>query len=536
MPLNHLHRQGRVCWIAILDYAIGHQPRGTGGQAQLVSIERITPVLLDDVGVGLEDGDELIGRGHAFAGEYPPFSLGDDLVSQLDVVSQFLRHSLGHESAHEVQSLGAHQWGIGSLGEAGRRTGDLQQIAVEPRTLLRARAADPDEPTLGASAVVREGEADQLLGLVQEADQDTDTIPQQRGVGGSMDVRLHAGAVHPDLATVLDSRAVGVSNQGLVDRLECLWPEPLDVALEGGPGRRLVVDAEPAKGLVAARVCQVEGEFLVAEAVHLLDDYCPDYLLGRHAISTGIGPATLQGQIGEHELGDGRLLVQDLAHDHQLEAVNVVDMEVDNRDLRLYDFPHRVIRPFLCCVLANSLYRIGAISSRFFFLIALSFSAVQAFRTGTNEAARLKEFSESVGFYRSHLDKDYKHLQVQVLLTFLLWLICSAGSFAVLVVGIVFLYTEHILAGSITIAADAIVLFIQRVFKSRENYYRMEADRMKPHLEIGNLWNLAVQSVDGLADPAHKQQKLSEIIDALTYRLSLVEVRDEFDKEKNKKR
>ncbi len=383
MPFNHLHCQGRVCWIAILDYAIGHQPRGTGGQAQLVSIERIPPVLLDDVGVGLEDGDELVGRGNAFAGEYPPFSLGDDLVGQLDVVSQFLRHPLGHESAHEVQSLGAHQWGIGSLGEAGRRTGDLQQIAIEPRTLLRSRAADPDEPTLGASAVVREGEADQLLGQVHESDQDTDTIPQQRGVGGSMDVRLHAGAVHPDLATVLDSRAVGVSNQGLVDRLECLWPETLDVALEGGPGRRLVVDAEPTKSLVASRVGQVEGEFLVAEAVHLLDDYGPDYLLGRHAISTGIGPATLQGQIGEHEFGDGRLLVQDLAHDHQLEAVNVVDMEVDNRDLRLYDLPHRVIRPFPCCVLANSLYRIGAISSRYFFLIALSFSAVQAFRTGT---------------------------------------------------------------------------------------------------------------------------------------------------------
>jgi len=58
-----------------------------------------------------------------------------------------------------------------------------------------------------------------------------------------MDVRLHAGAVHPDLAPVLDSLAVGMPDQNLVDRLECLGPEPLDVALEGGPGRRLVIDA-----------------------------------------------------------------------------------------------------------------------------------------------------------------------------------------------------------------------------------------------------------------------------------------------------
>ncbi|MEY2521255.1 MAG: eukaryotic-like serine/threonine-protein kinase [Verrucomicrobiota bacterium] len=132
-----------------------------------------------------------------------------------------------------------------------------------------------------------------------------------------------------------------------------------------------------------------------------------------------------------------------------------------------------------------------------------------------DQALRLDAYNQSVDFFRSHLDSDYKNLLTQAKLAFALWLGCAAVAFSVLVVGVVLLYQGSTTNGVITLAADTLVLFIQKIFKQREDYYREQANKKHTHLQMGNAWTLAVQSVDGISDPALREQKLGNLSDAL---------------------
>jgi serine/threonine protein kinase len=150
-------------------------------------------------------------------------------------------------------------------------------------------------------------------------------------------------------------------------------------------------------------------------------------------------------------------------------------------------------------------------------MVTMFTNAAAAKPTGffADQAVRLSAYNKSVEFFRSHLDSDYKNLLDQAKLAFVLWLGCVGIAFAILIAGVVLVFRGETTSGVITLAADSVVLFIQNIFKQREDYYREEAKEKHAHLQMGNAWTLAVQSVDGIADPSLREQKLAALSDEL---------------------
>jgi serine/threonine protein kinase len=132
-----------------------------------------------------------------------------------------------------------------------------------------------------------------------------------------------------------------------------------------------------------------------------------------------------------------------------------------------------------------------------------------------NESFRVEAYEKSVAFFRSHLDEDYKSLLNQARLAFGLWIGSSGIAFAVLVAGIVLLYRGSTMDGAITLASESLIMFIQQVFKQREDFYRAEANEKHRHLQMGSAWTLAVQSIDAITDAKLREEKLGTLIDAL---------------------
>ena len=132
----------------------------------------------------------------------------------------------------------------------------------------------------------------------------------------------------------------------------------------------------------------------------------------------------------------------------------------------------------------------------------------------SDELARQDELKRSREFYRTQLSGDYEHLMFQAKVSFWLWVLFSLVGFAVMVVGIVLLYYGRWQEGAATLVSESIVLFIQKLFKDREDEFRERAAKKNRHVELGNLWNLAAQSLDGL-DPATRREKLGKLTDAL---------------------
>lgn len=131
------------------------------------------------------------------------------------------------------------------------------------------------------------------------------------------------------------------------------------------------------------------------------------------------------------------------------------------------------------------------------------------------ESLRVQAFDKSVEFFRSHLDRDYSNLLGQAKLAFALWLASAGIAFVVLVAGIILLFQERTVEGAVTLASETLIIFIQRVFKQREDYYREQANEKHRHLQMGSMWSLAIQSADGITDANLREKKMSAVIDAL---------------------
>ena len=114
-----------------------------------------------------------------------------------------------------------------------------------------------------------------------------------------------------------------------------------------------------------------------------------------------------------------------------------------------------------------------------------------------------------------HLDNDYSNLLFQTKISFWLRALFSVSGFAILMIGILFLFEGKIIEGSISLVGEVLIYFIQKVFKVREDDFRNKATKKSKYLEIGNMWNLAVQGIDGMVGAVDKKEKLSQLIDVL---------------------
>ena len=131
-----------------------------------------------------------------------------------------------------------------------------------------------------------------------------------------------------------------------------------------------------------------------------------------------------------------------------------------------------------------------------------------------DEFARQEELAKSREFYRTQLSDDYGNLMFQAKVSFALWVLFSVVGFVVFIIGITLLYAGRWQEGAATMVSESIVVFIQKLFKDREDEFRERAAKKNRHVELGNLWNLAAQSLDGL-DTLTRREKLGKLTDAL---------------------
>jgi serine/threonine protein kinase len=140
-------------------------------------------------------------------------------------------------------------------------------------------------------------------------------------------------------------------------------------------------------------------------------------------------------------------------------------------------------------------------------------ATASAFFLSRIEATQAVE--KSAEFFSGHLTDDYQALLNEARGAFRLWLVCVGVAFVILALGVTLMFLGRPIEGGLTLASDALVLFIQRLFKQREDYYLQQAETKKAHLQRGSYWNLAIQTVEGISDPGRRSEKVEEITDAL---------------------
>jgi hypothetical protein len=350
VPLDHLDRQGRVRRVSFVDDTVGDDPTGPTSHSDLVTKLGLAPSLDDDVRVGFKDGDELLRGGDLFAVDNPPVGLVDDFPGEGDVVTQLLFESLREQTFERAEPLEFTE-GIGdSRGVVDGDPGRLQELPIQLLPLERLGRPELVSGLLGDPSVVGADDPKRHLAALNVAGQDPDRVPELIRVPGLVYIGLDDGAVDADLAPLLDSRQPSLGEDDLMDPLKGLSPDLLDVLVEAGPLGGLVEGADAAEPAVAPGICQMEGQLLVAEAVHLLDEERPQGLLRGHTGAAGLPVDTRRDDVVPDPTKDLGVPVENLADLVEFGRVAVLDRSGGQRPVLWYSshgYPSRVLCVFV---------------------------------------------------------------------------------------------------------------------------------------------------------------------------------------------
>lgn len=124
---------------------------------------------------------------------------------------------------------------------------------------------------------------------------------------------------------------------------------------------------------------------------------------------------------------------------------------------------------------------------------------------------RFEKIEGTLRFYRDRLSKQYDSLERQAFYTYILWVCCVGLGFGVVIAALVMVFLGKIQEGAATLASSVLVYFIQRIFQQREDQYRKAADKKNEHLEYGNRWLLAIQTIDAVEDPSARARSQARL-------------------------
>ena len=87
--------------VAGFDHQVEDQAAAAGGQVELVAIFDVAAAFDDDVGMGLEQADDLVAGGDLLAAKNPTLGLPDDPFDQRAIVAELALperncHRIGH--------------------------------------------------------------------------------------------------------------------------------------------------------------------------------------------------------------------------------------------------------------------------------------------------------------------------------------------------------------------------------------------------------------------------------------------------------
>jgi hypothetical protein len=257
-----------------------------------VAVLGFAPLLDDDVGVVLEEGDYFLRGGNLLPLEDPPVCLVDHLVEDADRPRQLLGQDLAGKEVVHALALMVIEFRYGHKGILPNLAGIHEQFFVcflADRILLGVEDGQDlllDHPPMVAVQIA--GSRGQLLAFGQPASDDPDPIGQKSRVGGMVDVSLHGSGIDADLTAGLDLCLFRIADDLPVDRLPGLFPQRLDVLLEDRLAGILphLQAGEAAEGV---RVLQMKGQLLVGELAILLQDGAAQHLFGGHPLPAGGG-------------------------------------------------------------------------------------------------------------------------------------------------------------------------------------------------------------------------------------------------------
>lgn len=117
---------------------------------------------------------------------------------------------------------------------------------------------------------------------------------------------------------------------------------------------------------------------------------------------------------------------------------------------------------------------------------------------------RKTAFIDSREFYRKYLQQEYDTLLLQAKVSFWLWVSSFGLGVAIIIAALYQMMAGSYISAIITALAEIFILIIQQLFKIREDYYRNQINKKTQHLEMGNNWNLMIQSIDLIHDQGMK--------------------------------
>lgn len=354
LPNKAPFEQRRVGRIALLHHMVDDQRGPACGQRHLVTEQRLPPVLDDDVGVRLEDRNDLFRGRHLFSVDHPAPGLIHDLDRHVHVVVHVVEQALRSDAVvlyqHRTRSDGI---GRDLLAES-------DQLPVHlPLFLPIPEVPNLFHPSFGGTAMIDETTAvDQakLFGADHQSRQYSNGIPEEARVGGMMDGVGHHGGIGARHSSFLDVFLRSIADDDPIDLLPRGGFDSTDVALQGCMAKR-PGKGEPGEPAGRIGVRQVKGQFPVG-AVEKPHQYgAAKHLLGRHTGIADVVPA-VAGQVFEDELDDGRIGVEDGGHGRQLFGKRMIGKTGRQRHLFLAILAH----------LASCLLRLSPVVS---FVLAL---------------------------------------------------------------------------------------------------------------------------------------------------------------------
>ena len=303
----------------------------------------LPPVFHDHVGMCLEERDELLRGGHEFLVHHAAHGLGDHVRDAREHLRERVVQSL--EGLRGGQGLDVGQ---GAAGVVGRGLSEAQELPIRraagARRLggqvldLQGAALDPLQV-----AVIR-GEARQVLGPAQEAQQHADAIEQEGRIGRMVDRHRHHRAVDAHDAARLHLAGRRTRDEERIERGERLRLHAPEIGGQRGLRGRGPEASHAAERPVAHRVGQVELQLGERPAIELAGDRDAERLIAREARAAGAGiPGTGGEEVLLNERGEARLCVEEFADDRELRRVLVADPR--RGECELLDVAHSAVSP-----------------------------------------------------------------------------------------------------------------------------------------------------------------------------------------------
>src|SRR5205823_4005025 len=105
LPLEHRQEAFGIGGVTGLDDEVEDQATAAGDQVELVSVLHVASALDDDVGMRLEQADQLLAGLHRLAIEDATLALGEDALDQREIVAELGAPALGRDAGEVGQPL-----------------------------------------------------------------------------------------------------------------------------------------------------------------------------------------------------------------------------------------------------------------------------------------------------------------------------------------------------------------------------------------------------------------------------------------------